>query len=293
MQLHVTPAMRAAWDVCLATVPLHGRSADRQAESWRELEEIFILNGGKGKEKEESGNSKDDAIITLDQVKALSHFYRTYAADEQSATTASTAATTQSTSPSPSPSPSPPRSPSSLIGSGYVYELCRGSRPFIPPPPRRQRDPAFLRYLEEQRFKQERREYLKMVEDLPGNKPMSRDESFGSSYASASRELGQGLNVLTLMATGFVVFYYIGSNFFSGNKVMPAMCGLLGLVGALLLEVCLFVVREQKGEMMKEQQEKMEKAAKRQRQRQEAERMTMAMAQQQPRSRAKQHTSKT
>lgn len=50
--------------------------------------------------------------------------------------------------------------------------------------------------------------------------PPSQADSFGGSYAAASREMGHGLNILTLMATGFVVFYYIGSTMFPNNKIM-------------------------------------------------------------------------
>jgi uncharacterized membrane protein len=155
-------------------------------------------------------------------------------------------------------------------GRGYVHELLRGSsvQPLPVARSTRRQDPEFKRYLEEQRIKQERREYNRMVADLPGNRfaadRAEREEmsSMGSEYASAQRDIGHGINVLTLMATGFIVFYYVGTSLFPHNQVFAILTGLLGLIAALMLEVCLFLVREQKKELVESAQEKMARAEK-------------------------------
>ena len=83
----------------------------------------------------------------------------------------------------------------------------------------------------------------------------------GEGVASASRDLGEGLNILTLMVTGFAVFYYAGVQVGGGGKVVPVVCGLVGLVGALMVEVALLMLRERRGKKAEDvgRQERMER----------------------------------
>lgn len=113
-----------------------------------------------------------------------------------------------------------------------------------------------------------------MVKDLPGNKH-AFDESYDparDSVKGASRDIGHGLNILTLMATGFIVFYYAGSNLFPHNPMLAVFCGMGGLVGALMLEVTLFLVREQKSDIEAANHAKIDHSIKLAKQRQEANR---------------------
>ena len=146
----------------------------------------------------------------------------------------------------------PSFSPLSPSVPSYLHELLSGASLYTAPPVARPRDPAFLRFLQRQRVLQDRREYRAMVSDLPGNK--SGDEKAGgagSGVASASRELGHGLNILTLMVTGFAVFYYAGT--MVGDRqstVVPVIFGLVGLVGAMMVEMVLLMIRERRRETM-------------------------------------------
>jgi len=144
-------------------------------------------------------------------------------------------------------------------GDGYLHQLIVGSQVCALTPARssRQQDPAFKRYLQEQRWKQDRREYAELVKDLPGNRVRDPETAIGKGYASASRDVGHGINILTLMVTGFIVFYYAGTNLFPHNQIFAVLTGLVGLVGAMMVEVCLFLVREQKTEMGEAQQVKL------------------------------------
>ena len=145
-----------------------------------------------------------------------------------------------------------------------LYELLDGSSLYTAAASTRRRDPAFLAFLERQRIKQSQREYLSLVHDLPGNTELARavhatsiattptdaSDYSGGFGKSIGREMGEGINILTLMVTGFVVFYYGASMVWQHSKLAPVVGGLVGLVGALLLEVTLLMLRERRGEEM-------------------------------------------
>ena len=79
----------------------------------------------------------------------------------------------------------------------------------------------------------------------------------------------------------------VGSNLFPHNHIFAVLCGLLGLVGALMVEVCLFLVREQKQEMGEVQQIKMARAQKARAEEIMAQKHEQARAQQEIERRAK------
>ena len=180
----------------------------------------------------------DSASITMSQLQCLSSLLLALPAPPASAT---------------SPAAAPPC---------RLHELLEHSSLYTPPPPARKRDPAFLAFLNRQRIKQSQREYLSLVKDLPGNSELA-NAVHASSIASTpveageytsgfgkaiGREMGEGINILTLMVTGFVVGYYGAGMLWQHSKIAPVAGGLVGLVGAMMLEVTLLMLREQHGE---------------------------------------------
>jgi uncharacterized membrane protein len=254
--VRVTPRMRTAYAHCVRELPIE------QAKSIEFQQIAAVFRAAKAAAAAAAATptapAAPPATLTYEQIQTLSRLYRsTLPADADVAAASANdtdAAAADETSP----------------GRGYVHELLRGSsvQPLPVARSTRRQDPEFKRYLEEQRIKQERREYNRMVADLPGNRfaadRAEREEmsSMGSEYASAQRDIGHGINVLTLMATGFIVFYYVGTSLFPHNQVFAILTGLLGLIAALMLEVCLFLVREQKKELVESAQEKMARAEK-------------------------------
>ncbi|XP_047306873.1 uncharacterized protein LOC124910290 [Impatiens glandulifera] len=83
----------------------------------------------------------------------------------------------------------------------------------------------------------ERREYAELVKDIAPKK--STNEPF-SSYKD---QLGFGLHVLVVMFTGYLVGYAAFRALFSHNPVMNTAGGILGLVGGMLVETLLFIIR--------------------------------------------------
>lgn len=188
--------------------------------------------------------SKPPATVTLAQVHKLSELYRNLFPNP---TTLSSTSSHSSSTSSPATSSSPPFH-------GFVFELLRGSFVHNAPPPKKRRDPEFEKYLQELRIKQERREYQQLVKDLPGNAEPTA--SFGSEYSAAQRELSTGVNILSLMITGFVVFWYAGSSMFPDSNIKAIFCGFGGLVAAMFLEIFLFLVRDQKEQIKEDKKQK-------------------------------------
>ncbi|XP_047313785.1 uncharacterized protein LOC124917383 [Impatiens glandulifera] len=83
----------------------------------------------------------------------------------------------------------------------------------------------------------ERKEYEELVKDIAPKK--STNEPF-SSYKD---QLGFGLHVVVVMFTGYLVGYAAFRALFSHNPVMNTAGGILGLVGGMLVETLLFIIR--------------------------------------------------
>ncbi|KAL7107748.1 hypothetical protein ACP275_06G074200 [Erythranthe tilingii] len=91
-----------------------------------------------------------------------------------------------------------------------------------------------LRKLEEAA---ERKAYQELVKDITPRKPV--EEPF-SSYKD---QIGFGLHVVVTMFTGYLVGFAAFRALFSRSPVMSAAGGILGLVGAMLVETLLFILR--------------------------------------------------
>ncbi|XP_009771686.1 uncharacterized protein [Nicotiana sylvestris] len=114
-----------------------------------------------------------------------------------------------------------------LFGSNFVFSS---------PKPREKSEElkARLRKLEEA---SERKAYDELVKDITPKKVV--DEPF-SSYKD---QMGFGLHVTLMMFTGYLVGYYAFRALFSHSPAMSAAGGILGLVGGMLVETLLFIIR--------------------------------------------------
>jgi len=135
------------------------------------------------------------------------------------------------------------------FGEAHVEDFLKDLPVFDPSTVQSTKSREFKEFLEKNRIKMERREYEEMVKHLPGNKYMRDDDiSVGKQIKLVSEEAAMGIEILALMFTGFVVFYYIGSAY-SGNQFTGIVSGLVGLVLAMLLETVMLVLRENKKQL--------------------------------------------
>jgi hypothetical protein len=127
----------------------------------------------------------------------------------------------------------------------FVHQLLAGARVAFAPAPVRERSEAFKQHLRRCQAKQDRRE-MDLATGAGGGGARAGDEG----VQGLSKGMGMGVHILTLMATGFVVCWYLGRNIFAfspnpvAREVYPVLCGLLGLICAMLMEITLFVIRE-------------------------------------------------
>jgi len=138
--------------------------------------------------------------------------------------------------------------------SGYLHDLIEGSEIYVHPPLVRKKSPEFEAELARIRQKTEVREYQSMVKGKTDTSIMSlinenklTNKNKGG-IGSLISEMSVGLNVVILMGTMFFVFYYIGKHQFN-NDVKALICGLAGMIGTLLVEAILIIVRDQKKTM--------------------------------------------
>lgn len=148
-------------------------------------------------------------------------------------------------------------------GSGWVHELIRGSSPAINilADNRPKRDPKLDVHLAKLRYQHERREYQQLVKNMPGNRSLREEESIGQQFSKAAIEMSIGLNMIVLMATGFIVCWFIASKFFPAGSSWPVICGAGGLVFAMMVEMVLFLVREAKSDIHTAERAKIKAAA--------------------------------
>lgn len=83
----------------------------------------------------------------------------------------------------------------------------------------------------------EKKAYAELVKDIT---PKEDDSEPFSSYKD---QLGFGLHVVVTMFTGYLVGYAAFRALFNHSPVMNVAGGILGLVGAMLVETLLFIIR--------------------------------------------------
>ncbi|GAB5368910.1 hypothetical protein AAMO2058_001359900 [Amorphochlora amoebiformis] len=132
--------------------------------------------------------------------------------------------------------------------SGYLFELLEGSEISFPEEKEvENRNPAFLRKLEDLQLKQDRL--------LLFGPPKEKD----SGMKSLTMELGLGVNILLLMGTSFFVLYWAGKTAFPDSDVIPVIMGAMGLIGILVIETILLIAREERVAMWNNKAAKKEK----------------------------------
>ncbi|XP_059440817.1 uncharacterized protein LOC132173361 [Corylus avellana] len=118
-----------------------------------------------------------------------------------------------------------------------LIQLFSGSEfVFTSPKPREKSEElkARLRKLEELA---ERNAYQELVKDIT---PKKDDTEPFSSYKD---QLGFGLHVVVMMFTSYLVGYAAFRALFNHSPAMNAAGGILGLVGGMLVETLLFIIR--------------------------------------------------
>ena len=161
-------------------------------------------------------------IISFNDIKTISCLYRKYFSSPSSSSSSPTKNKTNS-----------------ICGNGFIHELLQDNEPILHSPSQPKNSPAFEAYLERMKVKQNQRE----TNALLGRSTVDQVE-FG--VGNTLTEVGMGINIIALMATGFVVFYYGGRQYFGPHdQLAPVLCGLFGLIAAMMLEIILFMLRYQ------------------------------------------------
>lgn len=128
---------------------------------------------------------------------------------------------------------------------GYIHELLRHTTYYQQPiQPTKRKSAEFERYLQQQRIKLDRLEYETMINNSISKKQQHKIGNVGQSFAEISKDISIGINVILMMITGFMVALFIGRQLFVDNVTMQVLCGTVGLIIALLVEVILFIIRD-------------------------------------------------
>lgn len=118
-----------------------------------------------------------------------------------------------------------------------LNSLLSGSSFIFTSPKPREKSEELKARLKKLQEASERKEYEELVKDITPKKVV--EEPF-SSYKD---QLGFGLHVVVTMFTGYLVGYFAFRALFNQSPAMNAAGGILGLVGAMLVETLLFILR--------------------------------------------------
>jgi len=89
---------------------------------------------------------------------------------------------------------------------------------------------------------------------IHGKRKTSVSDSF--TFQGTMKDISIGVNIILIMITGFVVFYYVGGMLFPHNLTMKMAIAAFGLVAALLLEVTMLLIRDKQESMINEREAK-------------------------------------
>ncbi|KAL6642625.1 hypothetical protein ACP70R_020806 [Stipagrostis hirtigluma subsp. patula] len=126
-----------------------------------------------------------------------------------------------------------------------LRQLLRGAEFVLPSPKPREKSDELKARLEKLREMQERREYAELVRDVA---PPSKEDS-PEPFSSYKDQIGFGLHVVLIMFTGYLVGFAAFRALFNNSPVLNAAGGILGLVGGMLVETVLFIVRTSSKEL--------------------------------------------
>ncbi|KAJ1296112.1 hypothetical protein BS78_01G274000 [Paspalum vaginatum] len=126
-----------------------------------------------------------------------------------------------------------------------LRSLLRGADLVLPSPKPREKSDELKARLEKLREMQERREYAELVKDVA---PPSKDDT-PEPFSSYKDQIGFGLHVVVIMFTGYLVGFAAFKALFNNSPALNAAGGILGLVGGMLVETVLFIIRSSSKEL--------------------------------------------
>ncbi|KAK3157245.1 hypothetical protein QOZ80_2AG0118260 [Eleusine coracana subsp. coracana] len=126
-----------------------------------------------------------------------------------------------------------------------LRDLLHGTEFVLRSPKPREKSAELKARLEKLREMQERREYAELVKDVV---PPSKDDS-PEPFSSYKDQIGFGLHVVVVMFTGYLVGFAAFRALFSNSPVLNAAGGILGLVGGMMVETMLFIIRSSSKEL--------------------------------------------
>jgi hypothetical protein len=148
------------------------------------------------------------------------------------------------------PPPSPPSS-SSPSRPADLKQLLKGSSiEFSSPRLSFTADPGQVRRKAALQRRKEQREYDRMVENVD---PKQRTTLAVRRGAAVSvKRASYGVHILVGMFLGFGAGYMVSKSVYGGSDTVQFVGGIIGMVGTLILEVTLYIVREEKVRRIKQ-----------------------------------------
>lgn len=124
-----------------------------------------------------------------------------------------------------------------------LRQLLQGAQFVLSSPKPREKSDELKARLEKLREMQERKEYAELVKDV------APKEDNTEPFSSYKDQLGFGLHVVVIMFTGYLVGFATFKALFGNSPVMNAAGGILGVVGGMLMETVLFIIRSSSKEL--------------------------------------------
>jgi hypothetical protein len=126
-----------------------------------------------------------------------------------------------------------------------------------PPPP----NPEYEKMMAKFRLKEMQREIQAGVTHYPEER--RGIFSLGATHGvgkEITESLTVGGNIVIAMLTGFVAFWFVGRNAFGSSEVNGIICGAVGMIGALLLETWMFLMKVEKQSMIEKKRKQQEES---------------------------------
>ncbi|ETO30793.1 hypothetical protein RFI_06319 [Reticulomyxa filosa] len=105
----------------------------------------------------------------------------------------------------------------------------------------------FEEHLLQLRSKQDQREYEKLTTYHADNAKAGTGH-VGKDFAEAFKESTQALHLIIVLVGSFFVFYYLSHHFFQHTPGMNIVCGCVGLLLGVLVDIFLLIARQEKEE---------------------------------------------
>eukprot|EP00727_Mastigamoeba_balamuthi_P012082 m51a1_g7497 hypothetical protein (237) ;mRNA; f:259816-260680 len=134
-------------------------------------------------------------------------------------------------------------------GAKWAHELVRGAEVVLEAPERRKAEPApeLLRRRVALQNALDASRYRQMVGDV--SLPERHQEQLEIAR-STKGNMYLALNLLVAMGTCFVVGRHLGGVMYGSNSLAANVCGIIGLIGALLVEAVLLIIHVSREEEM-------------------------------------------